>query len=210
MAGYDLIITVHSRDYWDALHAWEIAGLKDKVKIIKWDDDFKTPFKTGEFDLVWNHLAVEHYLDPTPLLTEMRRVSKKLVVTMTLSPFNLGFIGHFIWHKVTGKLWDHGFIRNTLISTMEKLHRKVGLRVIQSGGCDDPATPDTVDSKMGESMTYLDALPKVIRGRWVWTAINPACQSHWLVKVFWFMERKYPEWFRRLTAHHLYTASIKK
>lgn len=208
--GYDLTITVHSRDYPDAVHAWELAGLADKVKIIKWNDDFKTPFKEGEFDLVWNHLAVEHYQDPLPLIAEMKRVSCKLVVTMTLSPWNLGFLQHWLWHKITGQVWNHGYIRNTLVSTMEKLHQKARLEVIESGGCDDPTTPDTVDAKMGESMTYLDALPAAVRKRWVWTAINPACQKHWLVKFFWFLERSYPEWFRRLTAHHLYTASLKK
>lgn len=209
-AGFEVTVTVHRRDYPDAVHAWELAGLGKKVKIVKWDDDFKTPFKKGEFDLVWNHLAVEHYKDPLPLLEEMKRVSRKLVVTMTLSPWNLGFLGHWLWHGATGKDWDHGFIKNTLISTMEKLHRKAGLRVIESGGCDDPTTPDTVDGQLGGSMTYLDAMPKFVRQRWVWSAINPACQDHFLVKFFWFLERAYPEWFRRLTAHHLYTASLKK
>lgn len=208
-AGYDLTITVHRRDYPDAVHAWEVAGLADKVKIIKWDDDFKTPFKKGEFDLVWNHLAMEHYQDPLSLLKEMKRVSCKLVVTMTLSPWNLGFLGHWLWHKIKGKEWDHGYIKNTLISTMERFHRQAGLKVIESGGCDDPTTPDTVDGQLGGSMTYLDSMPKFIRQRWVWTAINPTCQQHWLVKFFWFLERAYPEWFRRLTAHHLYTASLK-
>lgn len=207
--GFDVTITVHSRDYTDALLAWKIAGLSKKVKIVKWDNDFKTPFGKGEFDLVWNHLAVEHYKDPMPLLTEMGRVSKKLVVTMTLSPFNLGFIAHFIWHKSVGKYWDHGIIKNTLISTMERMHKKSGLKVIESGGCDDPPSPDTVDSKMGESMTYLDALPKSVSENWVWSAIDPKCKESRIVKFFWFMERSYPEWFRRLTAHHLYTASLK-
>lgn len=208
--GYDLTITVHGRDYPDALHVWKMAGLADKVKIVKWDKDFKTPFKDKEFDLVWNHLAVEHYHDPLPLIKEMTRVSKKLVVTMTLSPWNLGFIMHWFWHKMSGKEWDHGYIKNTLISTMEKLHKQAGLRVVESGGCDDPTHMDTVDAKMGGSMTYFDSLPQFIRKRWVWTAANPVCQKHWLVKFFWFLERSYPEWFRRITAHHLYTASVKK
>lgn len=208
--GYDLTITVHSRDYHDAALAWKIAGLYDRVKIIKWDDDLQTPFKDKEFDLVWNHLAVEHYKDPLPLLVEMARVSKKLVVTMTLSPYNLGFISHFIWHKITGKFWDHGYIKNTLISTMEKFHKKAKLKIIESGGCDDPTTPDTVDSKMGDSMTYFDSMGPEFRKKWVWTAINPTCQNHPAVNFFWFLERAYPEWFRRLTAHHLYTASEKK
>lgn len=209
-AGFDVTVTVHKRDYPDAVLVWKMTGLYDRVKIIQWDDDTKTPFHNNSFDLVWNHLAVEHYKDPTLMLAEMRRLSRNLVVTMTLSPWNLGFMLHFLWHTMTGKQWDHGIIKNTLISTMEKYHRRARLRVVESGGCDDPMHMDTVDSKMGESMTYLDSLPRAIRDAWVWTAINPTTQTHPLTRVSWFLERGYPEWFRRYTAHHLYTASMKK
>lgn len=207
--GYDVTITVHSRDYIDAVDAWKTAHLYDKVKIIEWNDDFKTNFNEGEFDIVWNHLAIEHHKDPLPLLKEMARISNKLVITMTLSPFNIGFPIHWLVHKLCGKRWDHGYFKNTLISTMERIHRQVSLELIESGGCDVPFSVDTVDAKMGESMTYLDAMPKFIKDRWIWAAINPKCQTHWIVRFFWFLETRYPDWFRRATAHHLYTASIK-
>lgn len=208
--GFDVTITVHSRDYKDALEVWEIVGLAEKVKIIKWDDDFKTSFKTNQFDLVWNHLAFEHYPDPLSLVKEMVRVSNNLVINFTLSPFNIGFPIHWLLHKVTRKPWDHGFFKNTLISTMEKVHRQAGLKIVESGGCDDPPWMDTVDLEMGGSMRYFDVWPKTISDRWVWGATNPAVQNHWLVKLLWDWETSMPEWFRRLTAHHLYTASKKK
>lgn len=206
-AGYKVTLTVHERDYPDAVHAWKLVGLADRVKIVKWNDDFKTPFRKGEFDLVWNHLAVEHYKDPLPLVKEMKRVAKKLVVTMTLSPWNLGFMGHWLWHKIVRKEWDHGYIKNTLISTMEKVHSRAGLKLVESGGCDDPTSPDTVDGKLGGSMTYLDSMPEFVRRQWEWSSINPVYQKHFLVRFYWFLETHYPEWFRRFTAHHLYTAS---
>lgn len=208
--GFDVTITVHSRDYKEALEVWEIVDLADKVKIIKWDDDLATPFKKGEFDLVWNHLAFEHYQDPLPLVKEMARVSNNLVINFTLSPFNIGFPIHWLIHKVTGKPWDHGFFKNTLISTMEKTHRQAGLKIAESGGCDDPPWMDTVDFEMGGSMRYFDVWPEAISKKWVWGATNPAVQSHWMVKLLWSWEKAMPEWFRRLTAHHLYTASRKK
>lgn len=208
--GFDVTITVHSRDYKEAKEVWKIVDLKDKVKIIKWDDDFKTPFKNNEFDLVWNHLAFEHYRDPLPLIDEMRRVSRKLVINFTLSPFNVGFPIHWLIHKIGGKGWDHGFFKNTLISTMEKTHRRAGLKVIESGGCDDPPWMDTVDLEMAGSMRYFDAWPKSIGEKWIWGATNPAVQNNWIVKMLWDWEKSMPEWFRRLTAHHLYTASSKR
>lgn len=208
--GFDVTITVHSRDYKETKEVWDIVGLKDKVKIIKWDDDFKTPFRSGEFDLVWNHLAFEHYKDPKLLVDEMARVSRNLVINLTLSPFNIGFPIHFLLHKLTKKHWDHGYFRNTLISTMEKVHKKSGLKLVESGGCDDPPWVDTVDLEMGGSMRYFDVWPKKIADKWVWGATNPEVQNHWVIKMLWDWETSMPEWFRRITAHHLYTASQKK
>lgn len=208
--GFDVTITVHSRDYKDALEVWKIVGLSEKVKIIKWDDDFNTPFKNDEFDLVWNHLAFEHYKDPSVLVKEMKRLTKKLVINLTLSPYNIGFPIHYLIHKIINKTWDHGYFKNMIIPSMEKIHREAGLKVVESGGCDDPPWMDTVDLEMGGSMRYFDAWPKAIADRWVWGATSPRVQNHWIIKMLWDWESSMPEWFRRYTAHHLYTASKRK
>jgi len=208
-AGLKVTITVHSRDYQDTLQAWRLLGLADKAKIIEWNDDFQTPFSDNEFDFVWNHLAFEHYQNPLPLVQEMKRISKKVVMNLTLSPFNIGFPLHWLIHKIARKPWDHGYFKNTLISTMEKKHQEAGLKIIESGGCDVPPWMDTVDAKMGESMTYLDHSPKFIRDNWVWCSADPKIKNHWLIKMLWSWEKNMPEWFRRAVAHHLYTASLK-
>lgn len=207
--NFEVIVTVHSRDYEDTLEAWENAELKNKAKIIQLDKNIKTNFKDNQFDLVWNHLAFEHYRNPLPLVEEMKRISKKIVINFTLSPWNIGFPLHWIAHKLQGKKWDHGYFKNTLISTMEKTHRKAGLKLLESGGCDAPPWMDTVDAKMGDTMTYFDYTPKFIKKKWIWNSTLPECQNHWLVKLFWDWEKNFPEWFRRAVAHHLYTASLK-
>src|SRR3990170_4988318 len=67
--GFDVTLTVRPRDYKDILHVWDIMGLP--ARIIELHTDTRTPFETGEFDLVWNHLAFEQYRDPMPLVVEM-------------------------------------------------------------------------------------------------------------------------------------------
>jgi SAM-dependent methyltransferase len=208
--GFEVTITVHSRDYQDALEAWRLAGLGDKVTIVRWDDDFHTDFEDGQFDIVWNHLAFEHYKDPLPLVREMKRIAKSMVINMTLSPWNVGFPVHWLIHKIGRKKWDHGYFKNTLISSMAKAHEETGLTFVEAGGCDDPPWIDTVDFNMGESMRYFDAFPAFISRNWRWNSVDPSVQDHFLIRLLWGWERMMPEWFRRYTAHHLYIISRKE
>jgi len=207
--GFDVTITVHPRDYEDALHAWGMLGLLEKVKIVEWPDGTMTEFEDGQFDLVWNHLAFEHYQDPAQLVNEMARISKDVVMNLTLSPWNIGFGLHWLGHKILRKPWDHGFFRHTTIGAMERAHREVWLQHLESGGCDMPPWMDTVDAQMGGSMTYFDAYGRAGE-RWVWCSADPRCKDHWMVRLFWGWEKAVPEWFRRAVAHHLYVASVKR
>ena len=206
--GFDVTITVHSRDYRETLEAWKISGLSKRVRILEWNNDLEVPFGADEFDLVWNHLAFEHYRDPTPLVREMARVSKDLVMNLTLNPFNIGFPMHWVYHKLAGKEWDHGFLKNTLISTVKKTHITVGLTPVDWGGCDAPPWIDTVDLQIGGSMRYIGGA--VGQRRWVWGSTNPAARRHSLIRMLWRCEMLLPAWYRTLVAHHLYVASRKQ
>lgn len=206
-AGYDVTVAVMPRDYEDTLKVWELTGLK--ADIVKISRDIRTPFLNGEFDMVWNHLAFEQHWKPTELVEEMARIAGKVVINLTLSPFNYGFLIHWLGHRLNGKAYDHGYARNATIGAMVKAHRACGLEVFETGGCDAPPWMDTVDAKIGDSMTYLDIFPKPIRDRWIWCSANPKCQEHRLVKLLWSWEKAMPDWFRKLFAHHLYVASRK-
>lgn len=205
-AGYDVTVTVNERDYEDTKHVWELTGLK--ANIVKLNGDEHSPFKEGEFDLVYNHLAFEHKENPQLLIREMKRVSNKLVINLTLSPYNLGFMIHRINHLLQHKPYDHGYAKQSVIGAMVKAHELSNLAVVETGGCDVPPWQDTVDAQISGSMTYMDNIPKA-RDKWIWTSINPECQNNKLVKLCWYMEKNMPNWFRILAAHHLYCASIK-
>jgi SAM-dependent methyltransferase len=209
-AGYDVTVTVHSRDYAETVKIWSSYEFKGKYQIVEWNNNLETNFENGQFDLVWNHLAFEHYQNPLPLIREMNRIAKNGIMNFTLSPFNIGFPIHWLIHKITRKYWDHGYFKNTLISSMEKAHRKNGLKIWESGGCDVPPWMDTVDAKMGGSMTYFDYSPRAIKDNWFWCSIEKESQNHWLMKILLRWEKLMPQWFKIATAHHLYTGSLKK
>lgn len=209
-AGYDVALSVRPRDFEDTLDAWDLIGLRDRVRIIQLDTDMGTPFRDGEFDMVWNHLAFEQYKDPLPLVREMARVSNNLVMNLTLNPFNYGFLLHKFMHWQQKKRWDHGYAENALIPALQKIHKEAGLEFVEWGGCDCPPWADTVDEHFGGSMTYIDHYPKGVRDRWIWCSANPACREHWLVNLLWSWEKAMPSWFKIFMAHHLYLASEKR
>lgn len=206
-AGYDVTVVVSERDYEDTLKIWELTGLK--AHIIKWDKNFD-PLSLGKFDFVYNHLAFEQQKDPHKLVHIMTALSNKVVMNLTLSPYNYGFFIHWIGHKLYRKSYNHGYARNATIGAMVKVHKSCGLKVVETGTCDCPPWMDTVDGKIGNSMTYMDIFPKKIRNKWIWTSVNPDCQNSPRVLTLWDWERNLPNWFKMVFAHHLYCASIKE
>lgn len=205
--GYDVTVTVKPRDYEDTLKVWEMIGLRDKVKIIKLDTDIATPFKDGQFDMVWNYLVFDQYRNPLPMTKEMARISNKIVMHFTLGPYNYGLFWHRFIHWRTHKFYDHGYPKNSTIGSMKKYHEEAGLTPIRWGGVDCPPWMDTVDGQLGDSMTYMDAYG--MRNKWVWCSANPECGNNKLVKLLWSWEKAMPEWFKVVMAHHLYVASMK-
>lgn len=205
--GFDVTVAVTPRDYEDTLHVWGLTGLK--ADIVRIESPFKTSFANNQFDFVYNHLAIDQYPNPMPLINEMRRISRNVVLTLSLSPFNYGYWIHRLSHKIYKEKWDHGYNNLSTIGSMKKIHNASGLCVIEYGACDAPPWMDTVNAQIGESMTYLDAFPKSVRNKWVWCSINPECQNHKLVNLFGSWEDSMPLWFKQFAAHHLYVASVK-
>lgn len=207
-AGYRVTVMVHSRDYPAALKIWKKAGDSPRVKIVRHDDDLKTPFPNNCFDLVWNHLVIEQYHHPNPanLIKEMKRVSRNLIYASTLNPHGLGYWIHLLTHKLKGKPWDHGSSKYMLTENLEKLFRKEGLEILGSGGIDCPPWLDTGDSQVQGSMTYV----KNAFGKWwLWSLLDPEVPQRSLIKLLWWLETNLPRGFKIGNAHHLYLMGRK-
>lgn len=205
--GYDVTVLVSPRDYEDTKEVWRLTRLK--ANIIKFDMRFPSvKLVQDNYDLVYNHLAFEQQKDPIYLVDQMATLAKRVVVNLTLSPYNYGFFIHWLGHKMYRKPYNHGSMELAKIESMVKIHKQLGLKVIETGACDCPPWMDTVDGKIGNSMTYMDIFPSKIRNKWVWTTVNPECQNHKIVKRFIDWEEKLPFWFKKIFAHHFYCASL--
>lgn len=207
-SGYEVTIMVHSRDYKEALKIWKKTGFSSRVKIVEGNNDLKTPFKSESFDLVWNHLVVEQYDNPHPLqlIKEMQRISRRLVFTSTLNPHGIGYWVHLLDHKLKGKPWDHGNLKYMLISSLEKIYKKAGLQVLDSGGVDCPPWMDTGDFQVQGSMTYLK---NAVGKRWLWCLLDPELPNSFLIRFLGELEGGLPRWFKIWNAHHLYVVGKK-
>jgi hypothetical protein len=203
---YEITLVVGERDYDDAVKIWNLYGLK--ANIIKWNTQHLNSRELGKFDFVYNHLAFEQQKNPYELVSIMKSLSNKIVMNLTLSPYNYGFFLHWIGHKLYNKPYDHGYAKNATISKMVEVHEECGLKILETGMCDCPPWMDTVDGKIGNSMTYMDIFPKQIREKWIWTSVNPECQNHWQMKLLLDWENNLPSWFKMIFAHHLYCASL--
>jgi hypothetical protein len=206
-SGYNVTVAVTERDYEDTKEVWRLTGLK--ANIVKIKSDKATGFISGSFDLVYNHLAFDQYKDPVPLVREMKRLSNKIIMNLTLSPYNYGYWIHKISHKMYKQEWDHGYRELGTTQAMEDVHSQLGLKFVERGACDAPPWMDTVNAQIGESMTYLDAFPKAVRERWIWCSVDKKTQEHKLVKKFLSWEEAMPFWFKKFAAHHLYVVSSK-
>lgn len=206
-SGYNVTVAVTERDYEDTKEVWKLTGLK--ANIVKIKSDKHTDFFSNSFDFVYNHLAFDQYKNPVPLVEEMKRISNKVIMNLTLSPYNYGYWIHKLSHKIYKQEWDHGYREMGTIEMMEYVHKLCKLKHIESGACDAPPWMDTVNAQIGGSMTYMDAFPKFIRNKWIWCSIDKKCQEHKLVKRFLAWEESMPLWFKKFAAHHLYCISEK-
>lgn len=208
-AGMDVTVSINPRDYPDSVHAWELLGLMwPNVHLIEDDGTLKLPEKA--YDFVYNHLAFEHFEQPQVLLDEMARLSRDVVMNLTLAPYNPGFLMHRAVHTVQRKPWDHGCMGQMTIGALKKGHHASGLSLLETGAADVPPWIDTVDSRMAGSMTYAAAYGSWAANHWVWCSADPNTENKLLVKLFWHMEQEMPRWFQILVGHHLFAVSTVK
>ncbi len=88
-----------------------------KGKNIFLDDALKTRYKSNSFDLVFSEGLLEHFDDPTPIIQEMARLSKKHILIIQPNHFSLfgqaiSILGHFLRNNVKEKTFSKKYFIN--------------------------------------------------------------------------------------------------
>jgi SAM-dependent methyltransferase len=123
----------------DARRLWDALGLEAEFVV---SDYKKTRLEGGTYDLVWNFCVFEHFKDPSLVVGEMARLSRKFVLIEIQNVFDIGNAAHRVYHSLRGERWDHGEMRRMDYRVVSRVMRENGLRVVKVGGTDMPPWPD--------------------------------------------------------------------
>lgn len=229
--GCDVTVVHPSQEFLnDARRIWDAFGLEAKFIRSKW---ISTLFRNGSFDLVWNFCVYEHFYNPTEVVKEMLRVTRKYIFIEIQNVFNLGFPIHRAFHHLRREPWDHGNLNQMKISQLKYVIDRSEAAVIEIGATDMPPWPD-INIKAKE---MLKKRRKQKKGDAPWNELRPEVEVKTMDKLLgdmnsireaegmsvkneftlslfelWYllMEKKVPLTFKKFFAHHPYIIAEKK
>ncbi|MDB4265092.1 class I SAM-dependent methyltransferase [bacterium] len=126
----------------EMMYGWEELGIQDRVETHPDMDVYQAGFEEGEFDLAWNFVTWTELADPPRYLAELKRISSRYVLLVTCNNFQPGYFWHRLLHRWYGFPWTHGQVKYNHITTVRRMFRDVGLKVIDYGAIDTPGWPD--------------------------------------------------------------------
>jgi hypothetical protein len=125
----------------DMMYGWQKLGLENRVETIEDVDVYRTGLADNAFDLAFNFVTWTELKNPPAYLAEMKRISK-YVLLVTCNNFQPGYPWHRFLHYWYGFDWNHGQVKYNHITTVKKLFKNSGIRVIDAGAIDTPGWPD--------------------------------------------------------------------
>lgn len=113
----------------------------------EWQYDSKPEFTKyppeGKYDLVWNFAMIQRHPE---VIKDMIKASKKYVFIAAPNFLGIGSPFHILWHLLTRQPCEHAERGKITLRTrggLEKLAKRNGLKIVQSGYVDIPWWPDT-------------------------------------------------------------------
>lgn len=178
-----------------------------------WD---RLPFPDHAFDLVWNWAALWYLANPTDLLRELVRVSRRVVFVAMPNRLQVGYLlrkyvleREFV-NQVDERWADIGRVRRGL--------EKAGLRIVRQGVLDTPPWPDTVMPAQ-EVLRRLGIRSRKLGERfsgdaWQWNTMayyrgeQPDLYQQ-VMRYAWLDRAPLPWWIKAVWAHHRFLVGIK-
>ena len=195
-----------------ARQVWEQREMIDRVKLVHCEVD-ATPFEDNSFDLVWNYCMFERFADPSTLVSEMKRISRRYVMIMTQNYYNFGTPFHKLYHAISGMEWDHGYESQMTMAAIRRALLDQGLRIEEESEIDIPPWMDTWDMPLRGALKQILAS---VGKKWEWkidsekrSSGNRHASSSKIVQFLREIELTLPQWFRRSQAHHLFILARK-
>jgi methionine biosynthesis protein MetW len=109
-----------------------------KLNVVRGQIDTKLPFNDKSFDVAICNVTIHMVMYPEVLINEMKRISKKQIITFPnfafiLNRFELMFLGRFPKWSLFGYDWySTGHIHQLSIKDFERFCEKNGIKVIET------------------------------------------------------------------------------
>lgn len=126
----------------EMMKGWDELGIRDRVETASGVDVYDSGFDDDAFDLAWNFVTWTELEEPARYLAEMKRISRKYVMLVTCNNFQPGYPWHRFLHLIFGFPWTHGQVKLNHITTVKKMFRRAGLKIVEYGAIDTPGWPD--------------------------------------------------------------------
>ena len=123
-----------------ALKEWERLGLSGRATPVS-AEVTRLPFNDRTFDLAWNFVTLAWQDRLTPVLSEMRRVAKSVLLVFQ-NGFNIGYPWHRLLHWAFRIPWDHGQTRYFFPANVKTEMEEAGLEGLEVGLLDQVPWPD--------------------------------------------------------------------
>jgi hypothetical protein len=169
------------------------------------------PFPDDSFDLAWSWAALWHIADPSGLLRELSRVSRKLVFVAMPNSLQVGYwMRKFVLER---EFFDDHDEAWTSIPRIKAILRSAGLTIVDQGVLDVPPWPDTV-MPATEVLQRLGVRSRRLQDQfsgdgWAWstmayyTGAEPDLRER-VMKYAWLDHVRLPWQMKAIWAHHRY------
>ncbi len=194
---------------------WGELDLPARFGLVK--DWSSLPFPDNEFEFAWNWAAIWRLDNPGPFLSELVRVSNKLVFVAVPNPVQVGY--QVRKHIVEPEFVNEVDERWTNIGMIRIVLEGLGVTILEQGVLDTPPWPDTVMPaaqllrKVGIRSKQLEA--RFTGEGWRWSTMDYYLgkdpELHQRVMKYAWLERLPLPWkIKQVWSHHRWVLGQKR
>jgi hypothetical protein len=194
---------------------WGELGLPARFALV--NDWSRLPFSDGEFEFAWNWAAIWRLKNPGLLLSELVRVSNKLVFVAVPNPVQVGYQvrKHFVEPEFVNEVDE----RWTDIGMIRLILEGYGVTILEQGVLDTPPWPDTV-MPAAQLLRKVGIRSKKLEGRftgegWRWSTMDYYLGKDYdlykrVMKHAWLERWRLPWRVKQIWSHHRWLLGQKR
>ncbi len=194
---------------------WGVLGLPARFALV--NDWSRLPFPDNEFEFAWNWAAIWRLNNPGVFLSELVRVSNKLVFVAVPNPVQVGY--QVRKHIVEPEFVNEVDERWTNIGMIRIVLEGLGVTILEQGVLDTPPWPDTVMPaaqllrKVGIRSKQLEA--RFTGEGWRWSTMDyylgkdPDLYQR-VMKYAWLERLRLPWQIKQVWSHHRWVLGQKR